>query len=204
MKTCSRCGEEKSLESFPRLAKDSDKRRAACKECFRVNWAKQYHKRKDGQRRLWTADGAYLCYECEQVHPVSAFGKVTFGDGERGVRRVCRKCLSARQVAYYNRDLASAQRYWWERSIAKYGLTSETWNALFDSQGRKCAICGAQENGKKRFHVDHCHATGVVRGILCTKCNVGIGALQDDPSVIRVALLYLENSLGAAEGTGHN
>lgn len=88
-----------------------------------------------------------------------------------------------------------AQVYWWSRQLAKYGLTPQSWQNLFDSQGGRCAICGTDVNGKKRFHVDHDHTSGAVRGILCTKCNVGIGALKDDPEIVFNAYLYLSKAV---------
>lgn len=114
------------------------------------------------------------------------------------VRSICRRCLALRTTAKNQID-EDVHFYWWARQLAKYGLTPKTWNALFESQGRRCAICRIEENGAKRFHVDHCHDTGVVRGILCTKCNIGIGALRDDSDLVMRAFLYLENFLVVAE-----
>lgn len=57
-----------------------------------------------------------------------------------------------------------------------YGLSAESFAALLDSQGGKCAICRtAKRTGRGRLHVDHCHATGKVRGLLCVKCNMALG-----------------------------
>ena len=80
-------------------------------------------------------------------------------------------------------------------SIKKlYGLTPEEWNALFEQQKGQCAICGNDfdMNKSKFIQVDHCHDTGVIRGLLCTKCNVGLGAFGDSLEMLLKAVQYLE------------
>lgn len=63
-----------------------------------------------------------------------------------------------------------------------YGLEPADFQALLDAQGGKCAICGGGRNGPgKRLHVDHCHNSKKVRGLLCAKCNTAVGLLDDDP-----------------------
>lgn len=54
-------------------------------------------------------------------------------------------------------------------------------------QGGRCAVCGEE----KKLHVDHCHDTGKVRGMLCFACNTGIGKLKDDPDLLLAAHRYL-------------
>ena len=89
----------------------------------------------------------------------------------------------------------------WERSArrshlkTKYGMTPEAFDSLLEAQGGKCAICGDNDLKDERGfrpHVDHCHKTGLVRGILCGRCNKGIGSLRDDAEIVRRALAYLE------------
>ena len=65
-------------------------------------------------------------------------------------------------------------------------------------QGGGCAICGreAWEERCGKLHVDHCHASGKVRGLLCEKCNHGIGEFRDDPVLLVQAVAYLEASRG--------
>ena len=70
----------------------------------------------------------------------------------------------------------------------KYGLSVESVEQLSVAQGGACAVCGE----KTKLSVDHSHKDGHVRGLLCIKCNTGIGMLKDDPEVLRKAATYLE------------
>jgi hypothetical protein len=91
--------------------------------------------------------------------------------------------------------------YAWLRHLRRYGLTGETYAELVNAQGGRCAICATTEpGGKGRWHVDHDHlCCGVrksscghcIRGLLCTRCNIGIGNLRDDPKIIQAALDYI-------------
>lgn len=69
----------------------------------------------------------------------------------------------------------------------KYNLSYEDYEELLIKQDGRCAIC----NRIRKLHVDHCHETGRVRGLLCNNCNCGIGNLQDDIEIIKRALEYL-------------
>ncbi len=69
-----------------------------------------------------------------------------------------------------------------------YGLTLEAFDELLVSQGDGCAICGRTDAD----NVDHDHETGEVRGILCFKCNVAIGLLDEDASRALSAGAYLD------------
>jgi hypothetical protein len=71
-----------------------------------------------------------------------------------------------------------------------YGITTEDYNRMLARQHGACAIC-KQRYGQK-LCIDHCHATRKVRGLLCHRCNVGLGCYADDPSRLREAAAYLE------------
>ena len=76
---------------------------------------------------------------------------------------------------------------------AKYGIDTNDYNKMFVDQGGCCAICGThQSNQTKAMAVDHCHHSGRVRGLLCVKCNLGIGNLNDDPELLIIAVDYLK------------
>ena len=75
---------------------------------------------------------------------------------------------------------------------SKFGLTQECWDAMFEMQGKVCAICKtADPCSSKGWHTDHCHNTGKVRGILCAHCNHVLGRAFDNPATLRNAADYL-------------
>ena len=74
--------------------------------------------------------------------------------------------------------------------MCAYGITIADYNAILERQGGVCAIC--KKHPGETLCVDHCHATGKVRGLLCRKCNAAIGFLEDDPRNARAAAAYLE------------
>lgn len=71
----------------------------------------------------------------------------------------------------------------------RYGLTLEEYDTII---ARGCAICGRSEGS---MHLDHCHATGLVRDCLCSECNHGIGLFKDDPALLAKAIAYLRAHL---------
>lgn len=81
------------------------------------------------------------------------------------------------------------------RVARKYGLTVEQYDGMVQEQMGKCAICREVEHADepgKRLHIDHCHETGVVRGLLCAKCNTGVMRSGVTPETLRRAAQYLE------------
>ena len=79
----------------------------------------------------------------------------------------------------------------------KYGLTAEAFNAMFAGQGHACAACKTKTPGtKNKWHVDHCHDTQLVRGILCHPCNTAAGVAGDNPKTLRAIADYLERTNG--------
>ncbi len=110
-------------------------------------------------------------------------------------------------AAYRERNretLAARQREWnalnpdkiKAMNLSKYGLTLSAFKRMLRSQDYTCAICPTEikagVNGKRAACVDHCHKTGVVRGLLCTRCNLGLGMFRDSPRRLRMAVQYLQ------------
>jgi hypothetical protein len=120
----------------------------------------------------------------------------------------CPKCTRKWNREYYHK---SARRRELQRRYAiekKYGVTMEHIERLFDEQGQSCAICkkhwtACEKSKRSRYdavylqyiYVDHCHTTGKVRGLLCSKCNLAIGMLGEVLERFDAAKTYLMRHL---------
>lgn len=109
-------------------------------------------------------------------------------------RTECKRCSTARaaewKLANPERSAEQVRRSWLRR---KYGITPEEFDAKFAGQGGVCAICGEPPDDPRGYnmHVDHCHQTGRVRGILCGSCNRGLGAFHDSVRKLASAIEYI-------------
>lgn len=113
---------------------------------------------------------------------------------------VCKKCKYKRKRKYLSSNPKAAKkkkeadRRYEERSgrakkrLEKYGLSEDQYKDMYLQQNGKCLVCSAE---KEVLCVDHNHDTGQVRGLLCNKCNLGIGYLQDNPMNLKRAMEYL-------------
>jgi hypothetical protein len=78
--------------------------------------------------------------------------------------------------------------------LPKDFLPQEDYEEILYRQKGVCAICDKPETGNKRLAVDHQHGTKVIRGLLCSKCNTGIGLFNDSPGLLFSAIKYLQES----------
>lgn len=105
--------------------------------------------------------------------------------------------MAARKKAYrasHKKEIATSIKA--SRLKRKYGLTPGAFDALLRGQGGKCAACGTVDWRPNGPAVDHDHATGAVRGILCGKCNLTEGLFKGDPSRVRALADYMERNRG--------
>lgn len=179
---CIKCKETRSLDEFSRRNNRPCGVAARCKECTRTTF-------KDPERRQQrnrNPDGSRYCPRCKTTKPLTEFWK------KKGKRpqTYCKNCLYE-----YNHARAKANPdLVWERSIkSNYGLTRIEFDRILASQNGVCGICEGEKTGPGRtFRVDHDHATGKIRGLLCQHCNVGLGGARDNPEILRKMIDYLE------------
>jgi hypothetical protein len=107
------------------------------------------------------------------------------------------------------RRLATRNMSWERRLLLTYGISGEDYWAIYEAQEGRCYICRRGTGARKRLSVDHCHKTGVVRGLLDTGCNKWVlGLLRDDTEALQRAIDYLNDPpavrlLGARVVPGH-
>jgi hypothetical protein len=77
------------------------------------------------------------------------------------------------------------------RLKAKYGIGIVEFEEMLTNQNGKCAICGMDGDRGRSLCVDHCHATGMIRGLLCNGCNSGLGQFKDNANSLERAAMYL-------------
>lgn len=113
-----------------------------------------------------------------------------------GYSSYCKPCHNRRSRA--SRDKVGGSRSY--HLTRRYGITAGEADHLLERQGGLCAICRMTPAA----HVDHDHATGIVRELLCFNCNGGLGQFKDDPAVLRAAADYVERhrAVQAAAGEG--
>ena len=171
-------------------------------------------------KRRELIDGKLLCSTCGELKPPEDYyiDKYAF----TGKSSACKACilLTAQKKRDANpktqekraREAESYQEYLlrWPARVAhnmrvsglkrKYGTTLEWYDAKFLEQGGVCAICRKPETALgpkgvvRLLAVDHCHKGGGNRGLLCSRCNLAIGYMRDDPAILRAAAEYLERT----------
>lgn len=132
-----------------------------------------------------------ICSDCLFTKPLHEFHRKRDGRGQCHSR--CRVCRNVR----YHRETPEQRRS--DKLRQKYGLTISDYALLSEQQGHVCAICKRPEtkvhnrSGEVRFLcVDHDHETGRIRGLLCNRCNVGLGQFEDNITSLKNAKAYLE------------
>lgn len=157
------------------------------------------------------------CKHCGITKPLDEFYRDNAG--QDGRRPECKECTSARRKAWYraNRDREISRVRAWQQENKdqynerqrryremhpdrdwsgylkrKFGMTVDEYDAFLVAHGGRCAICGHEPAEGTRLHLDHDHESKAVRGMLCVRCNNGLGQFQEDPALLERAVDYLQ------------
>lgn len=157
------------------------------------------------------------CQDCKCLLSLENWSPSMRGETGQRPRYICRGCWTARQRRYGERRSPEERRTLKKASLARrhaswsgerkaaeadrrygswlmrtYGISLAEYVAMLEAQEGACAIClTTTPDGRGRFHVDHCHELGHVRGLLCAKCNLLLGHANDSTDRLRAAIGYL-------------
>lgn len=128
---------------------------------------------------------ARQCKWCDKVYSL---------DDEGARHKYCSEACYKKQHAYTfktnKRDYRTRMTYWLRH---KYGITLDDRDRMLHEQGGCCAICSTEKPSGYNWHVDHCHTTKRVRGLLCSRCNQALGLVSENISTLQSMIKYVEN-----------
>jgi hypothetical protein len=206
--TCRECCRKYNKERRRKRNQDEDyvKERNRLKEerkARRLEESKKIGPRSKGGKYTYI-DGSptKICSKCDIEKPLEAFPKNVLCAG--GVTGVCKQCNNTRQEAWRRKAMQEREDFRKRRyrsqdkaRAKKYGITVEQLDKMQEESGGVCEICSQPPDSggrtsSKTLHIDHCHTTGQVRGLLCSRCNLCLGQIEENPKLIVEMLLYLD------------
>ncbi len=189
-KLCSVCDQPKFLVEFHSDKSSEDGHVGICKSC---------KSKIDKQRRLNDPDSARKSREnSRRFHENNPEYAKTWSRAWREANPEKKAAVNKRYTERHPERVKAQKKKYQKRMVREirnskyvrqYGITLTEYEARLKSQNGVCAICGGTD--KTNLAIDHCHATGNVRGLLCHQCNRALGGFKDDPSILANAIKYL-------------
>ena len=136
------------------------------------------------------------CSKCKEIKPKSDFCKNK--SRKDGLAYYCKPCKNGMHIEYQKTDTAKKNHVDVIRKShlkSKYGVTQDEYDLNLELQDNACKICKTDASEfTSSLHVDHCHETGELRGLLCVSCNSALGQFKDDIELLEDAIDYVKNS----------
>ena len=130
------------------------------------------------------------CSLCKEDKSYSAFGNDP--RVRCGKVAICNDCARMKNKKWRENNKEKHRQSRKKSQIKqRYGISQEMFYLILAAQNNRCGICKTLFDSKKRPSIDHCHETGRVRGILCQKCNTGIGMFLEKEYILSAAAEYL-------------
>ena len=222
MRKCSKCKIVKSMDNF------YNEDFYYCKPCWR-NYINSRKIKKERKWQITLRTGKKTCIGCNKTKPTSEFFKHI--RSKDGFGSHCKDCQNLASKEYLRLHPKKHKKYvdaWLEKHPGWYnayqvkrrkanpikaknkdlfythGITLEVYNSLLIKQDNKCAICERSAKSFKRdLAVDHDHKKKIIRGLLCDRCNLGLGYFVDSISMLKRAIKYLNKKRNNKNAPAH-
>lgn len=179
MKECNKCKLEKEFSEFTKCSKIKDGYYGTCKEC------RYGHKPYKPQ-----LEGLKICTLCKKEKDISFFPKAWKSNSYMSECKNCRNKRTDKYRANQDKEY-KVKRNRRKRLREKYDMSPDDYNKMYILQEGKCKIC---KDPYDKLYIDHCHTTGLIRGLLCGGCNTGLGMFKDNSNYLSSAIEYLKLS----------
>lgn len=165
-----------------------------CSKCGIEKSSKDFCSHKTTKNKL-----SSWCKECRK----KAEQSLPYKERRKEYNKNNREKILNYQKEYYKNHKEKLSQKEKERKLKKYyNISFKEKQERLKNQNNKCALC--EENfdfiKKNSIHIDHCHKTNIVRGILCNNCNSGLGRFKDNIELLEKAILYLKKYRSVAQG----
>lgn len=137
-----------------------------------------------------------ICSGCETEKPLDLFYNHRLSPD--GKQTTCKVCMDKQTKEYYNKNKDKVDSKSRPNTLRRlYGITLEQYNQMLNNQNGCCAICDRhRDEFDRHFSVDHNHATGEIRGLLCTYCNHRVVGRHRDGALLRRIADYVDQGTG--------
>ena len=132
------------------------------------------------------------CSICEEYLELMEFRRIVRGNAS-GYRSECKKCTKDYKSIYRLSNPERAKKLANNSRLkSRYGITWDSYVTKLEEQGGICSICKLPPSGKRRIAVDHCHKTGKIRELLCTRCNASLGLMRENVEALTNMIKYIK------------
>lgn len=151
----------------------------------------------------WKETGIKLCPTCKTNKTIDCYSVYKIGKRKGHPAGSCKDCRNALHKNRKRKDPSIYERIEWPSKLKRlYGITVDQYESILNDQNQVCAICQSKNSysrkykligpEKTKFSVDHCHVTGKVRGLLCSRCNRALGLIGDNAESAQRMSEYLK------------
>lgn len=189
-KFCRDCGEHRPVGEFTKNRRSIDGLAFYCRKHLAERSARSRESRRVQPRKnrftpphLAVPEGHKWCPDCSVIKPFAEFPRTSAS--RTGYATYCLPCHNVR--GRESREKAGGARTY--HLTRRYGISAAEADLMLEAQDGVCAVC----RSAPAVHVDHDHATGAVRALLCFNCNGGLGQFKDDPGLLHLAAFYVEH-----------